>query len=294
MKGKIKLISAMLIYGSIGIFVRQIKLPAIHIAFLRACVGSCFLLTLAFIKDINIIKNIFQKKMLIYLCSGALLGINWYFLFKAFEYTTISSAILIYYLAPIIVIGLSPFILSEPLTGFKVLCMILALIGLFLVILDPTSISTLNTENFMGIIYALAAAIFYASVILINKRSTVAGDLEITIVQLLSAAGALIPILIIQGETINLDLLRPSLWQLLTLGILHTGIAYLLYFSSIKVLEGQTVAVYCYIDPISTMVFATLFLGEQLSLLQITGGILILSASYLIDKPRGKKQVVMV
>lgn len=251
-----------------------------------------FLINTGIYKGYKYYQEHLPKKMLVYLCSGALLGINWYFLFKAFEYTTISSAILIYYFAPIIVIGLSPFILSERLTGFKFLCMILALIGLFLVILDPTSISTINTGNFMGIIYALAAAIFYASVILINKRASHAGDLEITIAQLLSAVITLIPLLIIQGETININLLMPSLWQLLTLGILHTGIAYLLYFSSIKVLEGQTVAVYCYIDPISAMAFAALFLGEQLTLIQVTGGILILGASYLIDKPRGKKQVV--
>lgn len=64
-------------------------------------------------------------------------------------------------------------------------------------------------------------------------------------------------------------------------GILHTGIAYLLYFTSIKKLDGQSIAILSYIDPISAVFISAIFLGETMTLIQIIGGLLILGSTFL-------------
>lgn len=286
MSGKMKIVIAMLIYGSIGVFVRSIELSAIQIAFLRASIGSFFLVVVSMILNKSLSLKIDKKNAGIYFISGALLGVNWFFLFKAFEYTSISNAILVYYLAPIIVILLSPIVLGERLTVHKFFCMATAIIGLTMIVLNNLGMQLSGKEHLEGIGFALLAAVFYASVILINKRYPSSNGLDTTIIQLLASVVVLMPILFVNQGFSNLVVRGTSLWMIVILGALHTGVAYLLYFSSMRVLDGQTVAIYCYIDPISAMAFAWVFLGERVNYIQALGGMLILGATYFIDFER--------
>ncbi len=286
MSGKMKIVIAMLIYGSIGVFVRSIELSAIQIAFLRSSIGSFFLVVVSMVLNKSLSLKIDKKNDGIYFLSGALLGINWFFLFKAFEYTSISNAILVYYLAPIIVILLSPIVLGEWLTVHKIFCMATAIIGMTMIVLNNLGMQLSGKEHLEGIGFALLAAVFYASVILINKRYPSSNGLDITIIQLLASVVVLMPILFVNEGFSNLVVRGTSLWMIAILGALHTGVAYLLYFSSMRVLDSQTVAIYCYIDPISAMVFAWIFLGERVNYIQALGGMLILGATYFIDFER--------
>lgn len=284
MKGKIKIIVAMLIYGSIGVFVKNINLPPTEIAFLRAVIGSLFLVSAgSFIKKEYSIKFLKENIVLLGL-SGSLLGINWVLLFKAFEYISVSNAILVYYLAPVFVIILSPIILKERLNIVKLFCVILAMIGLFLII--NVDFSTLQNpgDYIKGIIYSLLAAVFYSSVILMNKKIKDLSGFETTVVQLLFSVIILLPIIFYNGSINIVKLNHSSVIFILILGVLHTGIAYLLYFSSMKELEAQTIAIFCYIDPISALFFASIFLGESMSVNEIIGGILILGSTFLSEE----------
>tara|TARA_Y100001933_G_scaffold108508_1_gene108688 strand:- start:122 stop:1009 length:888 start_codon:yes stop_codon:yes gene_type:complete len=283
MNGKMKITLSMLIYGSIGVFVRNIDLSAIQIAFLRAVTGSVFLGLVGLIFNKKKSHKLGKKGLKIYWLSGALLGINWFFLFKAFDYTSISNAILVYYLAPTIVILLSPFVLNESLTVHKLLCMGAAILGLSMIVLTNVGVTLQGQEHMKGIGFALMAAVFYASVILINKKYPSGDGLGTTVIQLVASAFILIPVLLASGGFENMIMTGPSASMILVLGILHTGIAYLLYFSSMKVLDGQTVAIYCYIDPISAMIFAWIFLGEYVTFTQAIGGLFILGATYFVD-----------
>lgn len=292
MSGKMKIVLAMLIYGSIGVFVRNIELSAIQIAFLRASIGSLFLIIVSMVMNRSLSIKINTSNIRIYFLSGALLGVNWFFLFKAFEYTTISNAILVYYLAPIIVIILSPMVLGERLTVYKLMCMSAAVLGLGMIVLNNLGIQLSGKEHLVGIGFSLLAAVFYASVILINKRYSASTGLDTTIIQLLASVVILTLILFVNKGFVGLVVRGTSLWMIIILGLLHTGIAYLLYFSSMKELDGQTVAIYCYIDPISAMVFAWIFLGERLNYTQALGGVLILGAAYFIDFKREKNHQI--
>lgn len=283
MKGKLKIITAMLIFGSIAVFVRNINLSSSEIAFLRGIIGSIFLIIASFFsrERISFVKIKNNIKLLI--LSGSAIGVNWIFLFQAYKYTTISNATLSYYFAPIVVVILSPIILKEKLTPLKMGCVITAMIGLFLVV-DINGNGTSNFNNqLVGILYGLFAAVLYASVILMNKFIENLSGFETTLVQLMVATIVLLPYVLIKDQMNFTSVSFNSFIYIMILGIVHTGFAYYLYFTAIKKLKGHSIAVLSYIDPISAVIIASIFLGEKMSSIQAIGGILILGATFLSE-----------
>ena len=284
MKSKLKIISAMLIFGSIGIFVKNINLPSIEIAFFRAVIGSLFLLFSGLIMKKKMSLKLIKENILLLILSGVALGFNWILLFQAYKYTTISNSTLSYYFAPVFVIILAPVILKEKLTIIKILCVIAAMAGLFLIVSVGSSSLQGTYNHLLGIMYGLSAAILYASVILMNKFIKNLSGFDSTLIQLTIAALVLLPTMIYQGN-LNISNINSTTWIFIfIIGILHTGVAYLLYFSSIKKIKGQSIAILSYIDPISAVIMASLFLGETITFVKIIGGVLILGSTFLSER----------
>jgi RarD protein len=280
MKGKMRLITTMLIFGSIGVFVKNIEMSSSEIAFLRGVIGSLFLLVASFLFKHKPSFKELKENALLLLLSGGAIGLNWIFLFEAYRNTTISNATISYYFAPIFVMVLAPWVLKEKLTNVKVGCIIAAMIGLFLIV-NPEGGGQNHT---LGIFYGLLAAALYASVILMNKFIKNLSGFEITLVQLMAAAIVLLPYIGWQGNLSFSGLNSTSVIYILILGIVHTGLAYFLYFTSIQELKGSTIAVLSYIDPISAVIIAAIFLGESMTIVQMIGGILILGSTFLSEK----------
>lgn len=280
MNAKLRNITAMLIFGTIGLFVKNIELSSSEIALTRGFIGGVTLIlaTIFFKKKISFeaIKN----NLYLLIFSGLAVGLNWIFLFQGYKYTSISNATLSYYFAPVFVTILAPFVLKEKLTLSKFLCVLMALVGMFCIV----GVDGINGgSDLIGIFYGLLAAGFYASVILMNKFLKGIDSIVITVVQLISATITLLPyVLYVEGLGI-LSVSSASIPYILILGIVHTGIAYLLYFSSLQGLKGQTIAVLSYIDPVFAIIISAVILKEQLGLLQIIGGVLILGSSFLSE-----------
>lgn len=280
MNAKLRNITAMLIFGTIGLFVKNIELSSSEIALTRGFIGGVTLIlaTIFFKKKISFeaIKN----NLYLLIFSGLAVGLNWIFLFQGYKYTSISNATLSYYFAPVFVTILAPFILKEKLTLSKFLCVLMALVGMFCIV----GVDGINGgSDLIGIAYGLLAAGFYASVILMNKFLKGIDSIEITVIQLISATITLLPyVLYVEGLGI-LSVSSASIPYILILGIVHTGIAYLLYFSSLQRLKGQTIAVLSYIDPVFAIIISAVILKEQLGFLQIIGGVLILGSSFLSE-----------
>lgn len=283
MNSKIRLITAMLTFGSIGVFVKNIDQSSSEIAFLRGMIGSLFLIGISIlIRQKPSLQHIKENGRLL-LLSGAAIGFNWILLFQSYKYTTISNATLSYYFAPVFVMLLAPLFLKEKLTVVKVGCIITAMIGLFLIVNVGDSGTESSSNHVVGVLYGLSAAVLYASVILMNKFIKNLSGFETTVIQLLLAALVLLPYVLLKDQLNLLAITLHSWIFILILGIVHTGIAYFLYFSSFKELKGQTIAVLSYIDPISAVVLAAIFLGESMSIIQILGGILILGSTFLSE-----------
>lgn len=282
MRSEVKNITAMLIFGTIGIFVRNIDLSSKETALSRGIIGSLFLIVVLICSKEKISFQGIKKNILILFLSGIGIGLNWIFLFQAYKYTTVSTATLSYYSAPVIVTILSPIILKERLSLIKFLCVIGAMTGMIFIAGNSESSGAVYNHT-LGIIYGVSAAVFYASVIIMNKFIKGLGGLETTVTQLILASIVLVPYVIMTGGFDFSRMTKISYISLIILGVVHTGFAYFLYFSSLKELKGQTIAVLSYIDPISAVIISSLFLGEKMTFLQIVGGILILGSTFISE-----------
>jgi len=285
---KLNIILSMLIFGTIGIFVRHVPLPSSVIALVRGVVGTLFLLAFSRLRSTSIDWAAIRRHLLLLVVSGAFIGFNWILLFEAYRYTTVATATLCYYLAPVFVILASPLLFGETLTLRKGICVAVALVGMVFVS-GVTQAGISGSGEFLGILFGIGAAALYAGVVLMNKKLTQVQAFERTIVQLGAAALALLPYVLITQWGTDTDWSGLSIPLLLVLGTVHTGIAYALYFGGIKELPAQTSALLSYIDPVSAIILSALLLGERLTLSGAVGAVLVLGATLLSELPVGQK-----
>lgn len=281
-KTKISLIVTMLLFGSIGLFVRNIAFSSGQTALARGIIGALFLFIAGVLLRKRIAWSNIRKNLWILIASGIAIGVNWIFLFEAYKYTTISNATISYYFAPVFVMAAGPLLLKERLNGIRILCILAALAGMFLV--AGADKGAFTGRSLIGIGYGLAAAAFYASVIIMNKFLKGISGLESTLVQLTAASAALLPYVLVNDGFSWGGADSRSVVLLLIVGIVHTGLGYLLYFSAMQRLTSQTIAAFSYLDPISAVLMSCLFLKEHMTFLQLAGGILILGATYVNER----------
>ena len=289
-KAKLELIASMFIFGTIGIFVRHIPLPSSMIALVRGFVGAFFVLLFVYLKKSKLDKTAIKKNFVMLALSGAFIGINWILLFESYNYTTVATATLCYYMQPIFVILASPILLKEKLTLKKVVCVAVALIGMVFVSgVLQTGIPALSEAK--GILYGLGAACFYATVVLMNKKITDISAYDKTIMQLGMGAIVLSPyVMLTQDFGAATVSMTPSLWLLLLfVGLVHTGVAYALYFDSMKDLKAQTLAIFSYIDPIVAIILSALLLKESMGLYGVIGAVLVLGSTFISELPEKER-----
>lgn len=282
LNNKLKIIIAMFIWGTLGVFVKGIQLSSIEIALFRSIIGSGFLVLLGLIKKEEFDKKAFKENLVLLIFSGIALGMNWVLLFQSYKNTTIANSTLSYYMAPIFIVILSAVIFKEKISFKKIISIMGAMVGLIL-ILNNGNENTIDYNHAKGILYGLSAATLYATVVILNKSIKGLSSFMITIIQLLISTIIMLSMNLFT-ETLEIATVdMKSLILLGIIGILHTGIAYLLYFSSIRDVEGQSIAILSYVDPIVALIVSTIFLGEIMGILQILGGILILGSAYLSE-----------
>jgi RarD protein len=272
----------MVIFGTIGVFIRYIDLASSEIALLRGLIGSLFLISYMFIGKKKLSWASIKNNTYILLLSSITLGGNWIFLFQAYKYTTVSNAALSYYFAPVIVLILSPLVLKERLSTRKLICIVIAIFGMLLVVASG-GLGTARLEDFIGIGYGLLAAVFYASLMLLNKFIKNMAGIEITLIQLGTASLLLIPYVFITEGFGILDVSVSSIPFIIILGIVHTGIGFLLFFSGMQKLNGQSIAALSYVDPITSLLISTVFLHEKMTIIQLIGGALLLSSTFVSE-----------
>ena len=294
------LASSMLIFGTIGLFRRYIPLSSGLLAFSRGILGAVFLGLFLIIRRLSEQRcktgndgDIQESRtpacelplriLFLLILSGALIGVNWILLFEAYNYTTVATATLCYYMQPTIVILLSPLFFHERLTAKKLVCAFLAVLGMFLVS-GAAGEGIPQGDAFRGILCGLGAAVLYAAVVIMNKCIRNIDPYLKTILQLASASVCLLPYLAVTGQLSYVKLDSFSLLMLLVVGIVHTGIAYTLYFGSTDGLKAQTIALFSYIDPVSALFISVLFLHEPMGAAGLVGAVLILGAAFAAER----------
>lgn len=268
------LIMSMTVFGTIGLFVRNISLPSGEIALYRAVLAALLISGFLMLKGKNLDFAAMRKQLPVLLGSGAAMGINWILLFEAYRYTTVSVATLSYYFAPVIVTAVSPLLFREKLTAKQLICFVMSTVGL--VMITVSGDMSKGGTDLLGICCGLGAACFYAGVVLMNKFVKDVDGIQRTLIQFFAAILVLVPY-VLCTEGINLGTLQAKGWIcLLVVGLFHTGVTYCLYFSALKDLPGQKAAILSYIDPLVAVLISVMVLGEEMGLLQVVGGLLIL------------------
>ena len=285
---KLSLILAMVIFGTIGIFRKYIPLSSGIVACVRGILGVAYLLVFIKFKKIQMNRTVIKNHLAILLISGAFIGLNWVLLFESYRYTSVAVATLCYYMAPIFVMLLSPLMLKEKLTAKKAVCIIVALVGMVFVsgVLDG---GIQRVSELKGVLFGLGAAALYASVIMMNQKLREVPTYDKTIMQLGTAAVVLIPYILFTEDLSAVTLTPLIAVMLLIVGVVHTGIAYALYFGSMNELKAQTVALFGYIDPIVAIILSALLLKEPMTVYSAIGAVLVLGATMISELPeRGK------
>lgn len=272
---KLKLSLSMLIFGTIGIFVRYIPLPSSTIAMTRGYLGAVVLLLVMLLSGKKIDVCGIKKNLVKLILSGAAIGVNWILLFEAYNYTSVAIATLSYYMQPVLLIILTPLLLKEKTSLKKVLCVPVALLGMVLV---SGVLSSDQNVDIRGVALGLGAAVLYTSVVLINRTMKEISAYDSTLIQLFVAALVITPYNAAMGFGDVSGLGVNALVMLLVVGIVHTGLTYYLYFSSVKSLPSETVAIYSYIDPAFAVILSVLLLGEPMTMAGTVGAVLILGA----------------
>lgn len=281
-------ISAMVIYGTIGVFRKFIPLSSAMLAFSRGLVGGLFLLLWVRLRGGSLKLGIGKKRLVLLCFTGVAMGANWILLFEAYNYTTVAVATLCYYMQPTILILLSPLLFKEKLTPKKGICAAVSVLGMVLVsgVLDGDSV---GINDLKGVLLGLGAAALYALVVILNKKNPVENAQGKTVVQLFSAAVLLVPYLLMTETPGSLTLDARAIIMLGVVCIVHTGIAYAMYFGSVQRLPAQTTAVLSYIDPVVAMLLAAAVLHENMSMTESIGAVLILGAAISSEYSPRKK-----
>ena len=281
MNAKLKIIITMVSFGTLGPFIKNIGLVSSEIALI---ILTIFILFNKKFSQVSTVKNNLWKLFF----SGGAMGFNWILLFEAYNYTSIALATLCYYFAPVVVVIMSTLFFREKLTLKQIICFIGSTIGLILII----GVSSGGKSDMTGILFGLGAAVLYATVILLNKSMTGIDGITRTIFQLAAAVMVIFPYVFGTEGFHILQLDNIGLINLIIVGIVHTGIVYVLYFSSLSELSGQEVSVLSYLDPLFAILISILWMGESITQLQLLGGGMILLFTLTNEMKIYKKSIL--
>ena len=288
LKSYLMLIASMLIFGTTGIFRRFIPLSSGMLAFSRGLLGSAFLALFMRLSRRHSDEKLGLKTLLLLVLTGALIGFNWIFLFDAYNYTSVATATMCYYMQPTIVILLSPLFLHERLTRRRLLCAAAAVSGMILVS-GITGGTEASARNLTGVFFGLGAAVLYAAVVILNKKIALDDAYRRTAIQLAGAAVTLMPYLLLTEDFSAIHLSAASIALVLFVGAVHTGFAYALYFGSMKRLKAQSIAVLGYIDPVFALLLSAAVLHESLSPIALIGAALIIGSALISELSPAEK-----
>ena len=285
---KFQFLAAMGVFGTIGLCLRYIGLSSAAVSFCRGVLGCAFLLLFMLVTRKRFDRPAVKRNALLLCLSGAAIGVNWVLLFEAYRYTTVATATACYYMAPLFLLLASPLI-GERLTVKKLLCIAVALVGMVFVsgVMD-TGIPQLS--ELTGVLCGVGAAVFYATVMVLNKNLKPIPAYDKTAIQLAVAALVVLPYMLLTGGT-DISGMTPLGWVLLAVvGIVHTGLSYTMYFGAMGKLPATTVAVFSYLDPVIAVLLSALVLREEMTGWGIAGTAMILAAALYSELPPLKRK----
>ena len=188
-------ILSLLLFGTNGLYVARISVASSHIVLFRTLIGGFALTALVALRG-GLDRNSLKAELLPLVVGGVALGLNWVALFGAYRLLNVSLATLVYYVGPMLVILFSPLLFRERLTGAKVIAILIVAAGLVL-ISGSIAFGGLNPA---GLLTAAGSALFYAALIVFNKRIRKLSGLQTAAIELdIAFAVVLVYVLLTSG-----------------------------------------------------------------------------------------------
>lgn len=271
---QLQMIAAMVIFGTLAPFIRQVHISSAAIAFLRTMIAAVLLGGILFLH--HGYQALQKRQWMPLMLSAIALAGNWIFLFESYRYVSISIATMLYYTAPMLALGISVVLFHEPLTKRQLLCFMMTLIGCICISFQHAQVADMR-----GILMGLLAAFCYAMILILQRYQAPMPGLQFSFLQMTIAMVLIGGYLLITKDGSIMTLTLSQLPWLLCIGILHTGLAYFLYFNALRQLSLAKSALYSYLDPLTAIIVSIGILQEPCSILQACGIFLIFSAMLL-------------
>lgn len=280
-RATIMLSAGMAISGTAGLFSIEAGQPTLNVIFFRCVFGAIALVGWSVLregwKSLLITDRTLWPLVLV---SGICLVLNWVALFQAFKLTSIGFATIIYHLQPFWIVLAGALLLKEGLSRHKLGWICVAFLGLVLTIVPKLGVIRADHDWLVGVGLALVASLFYAATTLTTRA------VKSVKPSVLSAIHCLIGVIVF-APFVDLAALQTGgngMWGwLVGLGVIHTGIVYILLYSSYPKLPITVIAAGSFLNPVAALLSDFLVFGRSLTAMQGAGLVLILLAGLAVN-----------
>lgn len=273
-RGTVEMSAAMAILGTIGWFVIMSGQPIMDVVFWRCAFGAVTLLVIC--GSLGLLRNRLPPRILaLAALGGAAIVINWVLLFSAFSRASISIATAVYNTQPFMLVGFGALFFAERLTLTKLTWLAIAFAGMALIVQAAPDAGEVGTDYVAGILMALAAAFFWAVAAIVAKKLKGTPPHLIALIQVCVGVVMLAPLADLSHLPAD-----PWSWAMLaTLGVVHTGLMYILMYGAIQKLPTHLQGSLSFIYPVVAILVDVIAFGHRLHLSQVAGAALILTAA---------------
>lgn len=274
-RGTVEMTAAMVISGTIGLFVVLSGQPVMSVVFWRCAFGAATLLVICAALGL-LRKDIISRTQIAYAALGGVAIVaNWMLLFAAFPRASISIATAVYNTQPFMLVALGALLFGERITLAKLGWLLVAFTGMLLIVQGKSGVAHGGTDYVGGILLALGAAFFYAVAAIVAKKLKGVPPHLIALIQVAVGVVMLAPFAGLDHPPAD-----ARSWVLLAaIGVIHTGLMYILLYGAIQKLPTNLFGALSFIYPVVAIAADYIAFGQRLQVLQLAGAATILLAA---------------
>ncbi|MGF6939362.1 drug/metabolite transporter (DMT)-like permease [Paraburkholderia sp. UCT70] len=274
-RGAAEMSIAMLMSGTIGWLVVSSQQSPFNVVFFRCIFGGATLALVCAVLGL-FRRELFSWKMLgLALLGGAAIVVNWVLLFAAYSRASISMATAVYNTQPFMLVGLGALVFRERISASTIAWLVVAFVGLVFVVKVEPAVLAVPGQYLVGVAYAVGAAAMYAVSSIITKRLKGTPPHLLALIQVSLGVLLLAPFVRFDALPAN-----GAQWlELVVLGVVHTGLMYVLLYGAIQKLPTSMTGALSFIYPVVAIIVDRLAFGQTLAWIQVLGAALILLAA---------------
>jgi drug/metabolite transporter (DMT)-like permease len=274
-RGAAEMTMAMLMSGTIGWLVVSSQQSPFNVVFFRCIFGGATLALVCAVLGL-FRRKLFSWKMFgLALLGGAAIVVNWVLLFAAYSRASISMATAVYNTQPFMLVALGALVFRERISASTLAWLAVAFIGLVFVVKVEPAVLAVPGQYLVGVAYAVGAAAMYAVSSIITKRLKGTPPHLIALIQVSLGVVMLAPF-------VRFDALPTSAsqwFELAVLGVVNTGLMYVLLYGAIQKLPMSMTGALSFIYPVVAIIVDRIAFGQTLAWIQVLGAVLILLAA---------------